>query len=443
MKIRYLFYTALIVLMMQAQLFGAETKEYTLKNGLKVLMVEDHKAPIATFQVWYRVGSRNESFTKTGISHLLEHMMFKGTPKYGSKVFSQIIQKNGGMDNAYTTNDYTAYFQIIASDRLDLSIEMEADRMQNLLLDKKELLAERDVVMEERRLRYEDDPQTALYEELVATSFKVHPYRNPVIGWMSDLASIGQNDVVDYYRSYYAPDNAFLIVAGDIDPEKTLKKIKDSFEEIPRGKGRETVSAVEPEQRGEKRVYLEKEAQLPYMMIAYHIPRFPDEDIYALDVLDSILGGKSGRLYQNIVYEKKLALSAFAESDTFSLDPMLFYLGGTAAPGKEIDAVEEALYAEIERLKETPPSETEVQKAKNQVEAYFIMSQDSLYSQARMTGTFEIMGGWELETKYLDGIRSVRAEDVRRVVQKYFTPENRTVAVLIPLKNGEKKDNHE
>jgi len=443
MKIRYLFYSVLMVLIVQGPLFGAEPKEYTLKNGLKVIMVEDHKAPIATFQVWYRVGSRNESYTKTGISHLLEHMMFKGTKKYGSKVFSQIIQKNGGMDNAYTTNDYTAYFQIIASDRLNLSIEMEADRMQNLLLDEKELLSERDVVMEERRLRYEDNPQNALYEELNATSFKVHPYRDPVIGWRSDLAAIDRKDVVDYYKSYYAPDNAFIIVAGDIDPEKTLKKIKDAFEGIPRGKGRAPVTAVEPEQHGEKRVYLEKEAQLPYMMVAYHIQRFPDEDCYALDVLDSILGGKSGRLYQNIVYKKKLALSVFSESDTFSLDPMLFYLGGTAAPGKEIGAVEKALFAEIDRLKESPPSEREVQKAKNQVEAYFIMSQDSLYSQARTTGTFEIMGSWKLEDKYLEGIRSVKAEDVQRVVQKYFTPENRTVAVLVPLKNGEKGANNE
>ncbi len=182
----------------------AQVKEYMLDNGLKVLLVEDHKSPIANFQLWYKVGSRHEITGKTGLSHLLEHMMFKGTPEYGSKVFSQIIQKNGGTDNAYTTKDHTVYHQTLASDRINLSIKLEADRMQNLLLDPSDVKAERNVVMEERRLRYEDNPQNALFEEVTALAFKVHPYRNPVIGWMNDIASIERDDLYSYYKKYYA-----------------------------------------------------------------------------------------------------------------------------------------------------------------------------------------------------------------------------------------------
>ncbi|MGE5895017.1 MAG: M16 family metallopeptidase [bacterium] len=410
----------------------AEVKEYELENGLKVLVIEDHKVPLATFQIWYKVGSRNEPAFKTGISHLLEHMMFKGTPKYGSKVFSRLVQKNGGMDNAFTTYDYTVYFQTLASDRIDLSIELEADRMENLTLDPKEVLSERDVVLEERRMRYEDDPQNALFEDLMAASFETHPYHHPVIGWESDLRSITRDDLFSYYKSYYAPDNAFIVIAGDVKADEVVKKIRDRFGKIPRGKNRIDVTSVEPEQRGERRVYLEKEARLPYVIAAYHTPNFPDEDSYALDVLSAVLSGKSGRLYQSLVYQKKIALETYADYNNFMKDPMLFFLGGTAAPGNDISVVERALYEEIDGLKEKPPAPEEIQKAKNQVEASFIMGQDSLFAQARMIGMFEFLGGWRMKDVYLDGIRKVTPEDVQRVAGKYFSRSNRTVGILIP-----------
>jgi len=424
------------VLLLAAASAGAQISERTLDNGLKVIVVEDHKVPLATFQVWYRVGARNEPARRTGISHLLEHMMFKGTPKYGSKVFSKLVQKNGGMDNGYTTRDYTTYFQILSSDRIALSVELEADRMQNLTLDPKEVNAERNVVLEERRMRYEDDPQNALFEEVMAAAFKAHPYGNPVIGWKSDLEAITREDLLGYYRSYYAPDNAFILVAGDVDPGEVLRNVEEHFGGIPKGSGREAVSSVEPRQRGERRVYLRKEAQLPYVLVFYHAPNFPHRDSYALDVLAGILSGKSGRLYQNVVYTKKLALEAYGEYDNFSLDPLGFFLGATAAPGADIGDVEEALYKEVESLVSSAPSAEEIQKAKNQVEASFIMSQDSLYMQARLTGMFEMLGGWRLKEDYVAGIRSVTAEEVQKVAKEYFGQDNRTVGILLPESAG-------
>ncbi|MBI4691796.1 MAG: insulinase family protein [Nitrospirae bacterium] len=411
-------------------------KEYKLDNGLKVLIIEDHKAPIATFQVWYRVGSRNEPAGKSGLSHLLEHMMFKGTPKYGSKEFSKIVQKDGGVDNAFTTKDYTMYYQTLASDRIGLSIDLEADRMQNLMLDSKEVTAERSVVMEERRMRYEDDPQNSLYEEVMAAAFRSHPYHWPVIGWMSDIASIERNDLYNHYRAYYSPDNAVIVAAGDITADDIIKRIKISFGNIPAVTDRRPVTSKENEQKGEKRITLKKEAELPYMIAVYHTPSFPADDSYALEVLGMILsGGKSSRIYRSLVYEKKIALNAYADYSGHSKDPYLFFLAATASPGKEIRDVENSLYDEIEKIKKESPSELEVQKAKNQIEASFIMGQDSIYFQAEIAGMFEMLGEWKLKEQYIGGIRRVKPEDVSRVAKKYLDEDNRTVGILIPVKS--------
>ena len=248
--------TLLLLSCAPASLFAAPgdaAKEFTLDNGLKVLFVVDQKAPLATFQIWYRVGSRDEPSGKSGMSHLLEHMMFKGTRKHSSKEFTGIIQRNGGTDNAHTTKDYTMYHQSLPSDKIGLSVVLEADRMKNVLLDPKEVESERKVVMEERRMRSEDDPQNALYELVVATALKAHPYRRPVIGWMSDIASIEHTDLRRHYETYYSPENAFIVVAGDVNPEALLPHIRESFGAIPPASSqmRRTVS-VEPEQKGGK-----------------------------------------------------------------------------------------------------------------------------------------------------------------------------------------------
>jgi zinc protease len=416
----------------------SSTKEFTLGNGLKVLIVEDHKAPLVTFQVWYRVGSRNEPIGRTGMSHLLEHMMFKGTQKYGSKEFSNIIQRNGGTDNAHTTKEYTTYFQSIAADRVGISIELEADRMTNLLLAPKEVDSERNVVMEERRMRYEDDPQNLLYEELVALAFGSHPYRWPVIGWMSDILAIGREDLYRHYKKNYSPVNAFLVISGDVYPEKLLPVIEKHFGGIPSPAGNRTpdLPTSEPPQPGEKRLYLKKEAaELPYILIAYHVPPFPHEDNYALDVLSAILsGGKSSRLYRSIIYEKRAAISAFADYSSFHRDPFLFVFGANAAPGRDIGEIEKMLYEEMQMMMKEPPSEREVLKAKNQIEAAFIFAQDSNYSKAQYTGMFEMLGGWKLMDTYLEGVRRVKPEEVQAVAKKYFSDNNKTVGILLPLK---------
>lgn len=425
-------------------------KEYKLDNGLKILIIEDNKSPLATFQIWYRVGSKDEPHGKTGISHLLEHMMFKGTKNYGSKEFSNIIQKNGGVDNAFTTKDYTMYYQTLSSAKINISLDLESDRMNNLLLNPKDVESEKMVVMEERRMRYDDDPHNSLYEEVVAASFKVHSYRWPIIGWMSDIASIDRGDLYQYYKKFYCSDNSFIIVSGDVSAENIIPKIKDKFGQIPScsndsGISRPTPASDrrlkleylmgEPEQKGQKRIYLKKEAEMPYMLIAYHVPSFPHEDSYALEVLSIILsGGKSSRLYSEIIYEKRLALNIFAEYNGLYKHPFLFLFGATASPQVNIEDLEKAILEEIEKIKKESPAIREVQKAKNQVEASFVFAQDSNFSKGLYTGIFELHGDWRLVDKYLEGIRSVSPEDVYRVAKKYLIEDKKTVGILIPLK---------
>ena len=259
----------LFVFLSPTAAFALQVNEYQLDNGLKVLIAEDRKAPTATFQVWYRVGSRNEKTGKTGLSHLLEHMMFKGTKNHGPKTFAQTIQRAGGTDNAFTSKDYTGYFELLAADRISLPIELEADRMVNLVLTRDAVLSERDVVMEERRLRYDDDPQTLVSEEVFAAAFKNHPYQWPVIGWMSDLKTLNPDDLVNHYKTYYAPNNAVIIVVGDVDRQEIMEKIKTAFGAIPAGPPVQDVTTEEDEQKGERRVYVKKEAELPYILYAY------------------------------------------------------------------------------------------------------------------------------------------------------------------------------
>ncbi len=424
----------LCILLFAATAFSLPVNEYLLDNGLKVLILEDHKAPTATFQVWYRVGSRDEKSGKTGLSHLLEHMMFKGTKEHGPKTFSQAIQRAGGMDNAFTSRDYTGYFELLASDRISMPIGLEADRMQNLVLTRDAVLSERDVVTEERRLRTEDDPQSFVFEEVMAATFKNHPYRRPVIGWMSDLRALNPQDLAEHYRAYYAPNNAVIIVVGDVDQKQIMEKIRTSFGSIPAGPPIPAMTSVEDEQKGERRVYVKKEAELPYIMIAYKVPNIVHEDGFALDVLGNILSdGKSSRLYRALVYDQQIALSAWASYEGLYKDPFVFLAGATAAQGKKIEDVERSLLDEIEKIKDTPPDGQEVQRAKNQVEASFVMQQDSIYMQARTLGSFEMTVGWKFVDTYLDGIRKVTADDVRRVARKNLIDEMKTTGILIPL----------
>jgi zinc protease len=409
--------------------------EKVLPNGLKVLLKEEHKAPVVTFQVWYKVGSRNEKLGTTGMSHLLEHMMFKGTKKYGPKTFSQMVQRNGGNDNAFTGKDYTAYFETFAADRIAISLDLESDRMQNLLIDPKEFEPERKVVMEERRMRTDDDPTATMVEEMTAAAFIAHPYEWPVIGWMADINNITRDDLYDHYRRYYAPNNATIVVVGDFNTQALMPQIEKYFGRIPPGPGVPKVAAIEPKQLGERRIIVKKQAELATVFAGYHAPDIKHPDSYALEVLQGILSsGKSSRLYKSLVYEKQLALYAGGDYDNIANDPNLFYVYAGVMPGKSTDDVEKSLYEEIEKLKNAPVTDDDLEKAKNQIEAGFIMGQDSVFYQAMLLGQFETVAKWKVLEKYVENIRAVTKEDVQRVARQYFSEDNRTVGILVPLK---------
>ena len=435
MRLSWLAAAGSLVFFLTSPAFAVEPHEFILSNGMKVLLVEVPKAPVATVQVWYKVGSRNEVMGRAGLSHMLEHMMFKGTAKYPKGEFSRLIRKNGGTDNAFTSQDFTAYFENLAADRVELALELEADRMQGLVLDRPELTTEREVVKEERRLRTEDDPQGALVEALFAQAYFSHPYHWPVIGWFGDLDAMTLDDLQRHYDTYYSPNNATLVVVGDINTESLLLTIKQLFEPIPRGPEPKPISTMEPEQKGERRFLLKREAQVPFVMIGYRVPNFTSEDSYALDILDSILShGKSARLYQSLVYDQKSALAVGSEYSLLQADPGLFYFYALVSPGQKPESVEDALHQEIKRLQTDPPTELELQRAKNQVEAAHIFEQDSNFRHAMLLGQAESVGaGWRKIDQFVEQIRAVTTKDIQRVARQYLTEDNRTVGTLIPL----------
>jgi zinc protease len=412
--------------------------ETALPNGLKVLLIEAPKSPVVSVQVWYKVGARNEPLGKGGLAHMLEHLMFKGTPKTGPKQFSQIVRRNGGMDNAHTGQDATAYYIDVAADRVRLALELEADRMVNLLFEEKEFLPERDVVAEERRLRVEDQPAAMLAEALRATAYLAHPYGRPIIGWASEIKGYTLQDAVQLYRTYYAPNNATLIVAGDIRAETLLPTIRELFGPIPRGPAPPPlVIPQEPRQLGERRVIVKKEAELPILFAVHHTPNLTHPDSAPLSVLAYILsGGQSARLHQRLVYEQQLATFAAADYDSVYTDPSLFSFSAGPLPGKGVEEIERALFAEVERIQQEPVTAREIEKAKNQMEAEFVFAQDSVHALASLLGTYESAASWMLLRTYLDDIRKVTAADVSRVARQYLTPDNRTVATLVPIKSG-------
>jgi zinc protease len=408
--------------------------ETVLPNGLKVILLENHKVPEVTFQVWYRVGSRNEDWGKTGLSHMLEHMMFKGTQKVSGEAFSRLIEENGGNDNAFTSKDYTAYFENLSSDRIQVPIDLESDRMHNLVLREEDFRTERMVVMEERRMRTEDSPQSYLAEQIEATAFQTSPYHWPTIGWDEDIERFHLEDLKSYYRIYYNPANAFLVVAGDFRKEEILPRIEKAFGPNPKGPLPDQKKDIDPPQSGERKIYIAREAQLPFIIMGCHVPNIPNPDSYVLEVTAAILaGGKSSRLYQNLVREKQIALSIDADNSFLSRDPDLFTFSAQPLPGKEVSELEKALNLEIEHLQKEPVGNKELEKAKNQLEAAFVYQQDSLFAQAMLLAHYEITAGWRTIDDYIPSIKKVTAEDIRRVADKYFYPRNRTVGILLPL----------
>lgn len=425
----------LILLLFFPLMVEGYIQETLLNNGLKVITVEDHSTPVAVFQVWYRVGAIDEPDGKSGISHLLEHLMFRGSKNYPGNVFSKIIQLQGGVDNAFTTKDYTVYFQKLTPAKLDISIDLESDRMQNLLLQKEDFELEKKIVLEERRQRYEDDPENLTFEEVIGTAFKAHPYRRPVIGWTEDILSITLEDLKNYYKKNYCPDNAFIIVAGDIEREKILQKIREKFEKIPSCDKLQRIRTLyEPRQYGERRIILKRKTHLPMLVMAYKVPAYPENDSLSLELLSTILGeGKSSRLYRKLVIEKGLAIDVGTSNSPISRDGFLFFIVTSVKDANKIDEVERIIRQEIENIKQEPPSNREIEKAKNQVEASFLFSQDSVFGHALILGRFEIIGSWRMIERYKEDILKISVEDLQRVTKKYFIDDNLTVGILLPL----------
>lgn len=415
-------------------------QEFVLDNGLKVLLLEDHKSPAVTFQVWYRVGSRNEKDGKSGLAHFLEHFMFKGTPTTAPEEYSRIIAKNGGRSNAFTTTDMTVYFATMSRDKISIELELEADRMANALLGETYFEPEKKVIQEERRLRTDDNPAAALGEVVGAVAYTVHPYRRPVVGWMEDIQNLTRQDLVDFYKLYYSPNNAFIVVTGDFSTAELLPKIKAAYGKIPRGAEPPKVKVTEPEQRGERRVTFKKEAELPFILMYYHAPNLESPDSFALDLLSVVLaGGRSSRLYHELVYQKRLAHSIDADYSAVSVDPTGFSISAQLLPGKGAAELEREIDRLLEKVKIDLISDKELKKAKNQVEAAFVFAQDSIFGQAMKIGYYEVAGGWRQMNSYLDGIRKVTREDVRRVAKQYLERDRRTVGVLIPTKEKSQK----
>jgi zinc protease len=425
-------------------------RRHSLSNGLTVLTKEIHSAPVVSFWIWYRVGARNEHVGITGVSHWVEHMMFKGTQSIGKGQIMQMVAENGGTLNAFTSDDWTAYYETLPADRLDLAIQIEADRMVNSLFDPTEVESERTVIISERE-GSENEPDRLLDEEISSAAFKVHPYGNGIIGWKSDLRAITRDDLYNHYRTFYVPNNATVVVAGDFDTSDLLAKLNSAFGDYVEGPAAPEVRAIEPDQAGERRVTVKKPGTVAQLEIVYHVPSAANPDIYPLMVADALLSGakpmgfggaalgRSARLYRALVTTE---IAAGAGS-YFSLhrDPHLFALSASAKTGDDhVDALqrmEAALYEEMRKLQEDDIPQAELDKAVRQSRAQFVYSTDSASSQAFMLGYLETIFTADMYDEFLDRLSRVTAEDVRRVARTYFAEHNRTVGWFIPTDDEE------
>ena len=418
---------------------AAPVHEFTLANGLKVLVREDHRAPVAVSQIWYKVGSSYEPSGLTGISHLLEHLMFKGTPTVPGGEFSRLIAANGGQENAFTSYDFTAYFQTLEKDRLELSFRLEADRMRHLLLKPEDVAKEAQVVAEERRLRTEDQPEALTQERFQAAAYITNPYRNPIIGWMQDIQAIRPDDLKHWYQQWYAPNNATLVVVGDVNPTQVRELAEKHFGPLSPSDLTPPRLDQDIPQLGERRVVVKTPAEVPYVTLGYKAPTFKtaaeDWEPYALDVLDSVLdGGSSGRISRNLIRGSQIAATAGTDYTPTARLEELFALEGNPAPGHTNAELEQALRAEVAKLREELIGPEELARVVAQVAATDIYQQDSLFYQAMRLGTLETVGlGWNRLDDYVQRIQAVTPEQVRAVARKYLTDDRLTVATLEPL----------
>jgi zinc protease len=418
----------------QASALTAGVQETVLPNGLTVLVKEVRSAPVVSFSVWYRVGSRNEHTGITGVSHLLEHLMFKGTRQYRLGEIARTLFLNGASYNASTYYDWTNYYATVAADRLELAMRIEADRMVNSRIDKADLDAEMTVVRSELE-GGENSPGRLLWQAVVSTAFQAHPYRWPIIGWRSDVENMPRDAIYQYYRTHYGPGNAVAVVVGDVAAADALRLIQQHFGPIKPIPKPPEVYTVEPPQRGERRVTVRRAGSLPMVTVAWKTPAALHPDSYALDVLAGVLGeGRTSRLYQALV-EKGVASRADAGSPSLQ-DPFLFYVSATARPGVPADRLETALLDEVERIATTPITAEELARVQRRAEADFVFQTNSVTAQARQLGTWAMIGDWRYLTTYLDRIRALTPADIEAVAQRTFTADTRTVGHFVPSATG-------
>ena len=419
----------------------ANPHEYMLANGLKIVVKEDHRSPVVISQIWYKAGSIDELNGTTGVAHVLEHMMFKGTKNISSGEFSKKIAAVGGRDNAFTSRDYTGYFQQLHKSKLALAMKLEADRMRNLILTEEEFAKEIKVVMEERRLRTDDQPHALVYEKMMSVAYQSHPYRRPIIGWMNDLENMTVGDAQEWYDRWYAPNNAVLVLVGDVDPKEVYSLAQKYYGEIesrPIASLAVRKPQTEVTQAGIKRLQIKAPAQMPYLVMGYHAPVLHDASAdwepYALQMLVGVLDGNgSARLNKELVRNQQIASSINADYDSTGRGPGMFFLSGTPSEGRSAAELESAIRIEIERLIDAGVTEKELRRVRAQVVSGHVFQLDSMFYQAMQIGQLESVG---LSYRDLDTIikklQAVTAEQVREVAIKYLIDDSLTVAVLDP-----------
>ena len=419
----------------------ANPHEYMLTNGLKIVVKEDHRSPVVISQIWYKAGSIDELNGTTGVAHVLEHMMFKGTKNISSGEFSKKIAAVGGRDNAFTSRDYTGYFQQLHKSKLALAMKLEADRMRNLILTEEEFAKEIKVVMEERRLRTDDQPHALVYEKMMSVAYQSHPYRRPIIGWMNDLENMRVGDAQEWYDRWYAPNNAVLVLVGDVDPKEVYSLAQKYYGEIesrPIASLAVRKPQTEVTQAGIKRLQIKAPAQMPYLVMGYHAPVLHDASAdwepYALQMLVGVLDGNgSARLNKELVRNQQIASSINADYDSTGRGPGMFFLSGTPSEGRSAAELESAIRIEIERLIDAGVTEKELRRVRAQVVSGHVFQLDSMFYQAMQIGQLESVG---LSYRDLDTIikklQAVTAKQVREVAIKYLMDDSLTVAVLDP-----------
>jgi zinc protease len=407
-----------------------DVRKTVLDNGLVLLTKELHTSPIVTSMIWYRVGSRNESLGQTGKSHFLEHMLFKGTDRFKKGEIDLLTLKNGGANNAFTSHDFTAYYFNFASDRWDVALDIEADRMVNCTFEPEEFEAEKKVVIEELKTSL-DSPWGLLIQEIDAAAYKIHPYRNPIVGWLQDVERASAEEQQAYYRRFYQPNNAVLVLVGDFETNAVIDRVQKVFSSVPAGPQPGPMSLVEPEQYGEHRLVVRWRSKIPRLAMAYHAPQIAHTDTYALQILGVILSeGKASRLYQRMVEREQSVTFVTAEYGE-SKDPTLFHVRAEARGAHSIDTIEASIHDELNQIATIGVTPHEIERAKHQIEAHFILSRERTLDQAILLGQIETLHGLDYVDTYLDRISKITAADVSDVCTRYLREDNRTVAQLL------------